>query len=97
MSNAEELKTWHVTQILYGSKIETRIVKARTQAAAEGDLFDSGELQDESFDLDAENYETYEIITVCMDEDLAKSFMDDPGRTPSGVGTTAHSRGLRNV
>ena len=57
----EELKTWHVTQILYGSKIETRIVKARTQAAAEGDLFDSGELQDESFDPDAENYETHEI------------------------------------
>ena len=53
MSNDEELKTWHVTQILFGSKIETRIVKALTQAAAEGDLFDGGELQDQPFDLAA--------------------------------------------
>jgi len=73
-----ELKTWRVTSISYGSQVETRLVKAPTQEAAEGDLFDSGELEHEYFDAESSQYETEEVVTLLMDHDLANRFIDDP-------------------
>lgn len=59
--NPVKIKQFDVTQVLYGSKMERRIVRAFSQEAAEGDYFDSGELVDEFFDCDDARYESHEI------------------------------------